>query len=187
MVRNSFLFRKFAHETLRNDIFSTDNMNDDPIRQLIQDIEAPSAILRGERDGFLLSLMVLSTYTIQADIVIAQAEMNFMHGFLLQHFGDKLHKCESLMFQLFAEAKKYPAEVWRAKVRDCACSLAVRLGVEERQLLVAFLIRITRADNIVTASEVRTVAEVAEWLGVNYETAMDIDLLRKEAVTSWKY
>lgn len=162
-------------------------MNNNPFKQLLQDIDAPSAILSDERDGFLLSLMVLASYTIQADIVVAQAEIEYIDNFLRQHFGEeKRQKYGIVLYRLLAESRKYPTPLWQSKVRDCAYSLAMHNNTEERLLLLAFLIKISKADNIVTASEVSTIALVAQWLGVSAEAAMSIDTLKAEIITSWK-
>lgn len=161
-------------------------MNNNPFKQLLQDIDAPSAILSDERDGFLLSLMVLASYTIQADIVVAQAEVEYISNFLRQHFGEKSQKYETILYRLLTESRKYPTPLWQSKVRDCAYSLSMHNSTEERLLLLAFLIKISKADNIVTASEVSTIALVAQWLGVSAEAAMSIDTLKAEIITSWK-
>ena len=48
------------------------------IQKMMTGIDASSAILKDEHSGFLLSLMVLSSYIIQADVKIMHSELEFL-------------------------------------------------------------------------------------------------------------
>jgi len=56
-------------------------MSNKYIDELLADIDNESLILPGEHNGFLLNLMVLSSYIIQADTKIMHSEMEFMRNF----------------------------------------------------------------------------------------------------------
>ena len=57
------------------------------IRKMMSDIDAPSQILKDEHPGFLLSLMIVSSYVIQADGKIMHSELEFLRGFLEENYG----------------------------------------------------------------------------------------------------
>lgn len=156
------------------------------IKNMMAEIDAPSTILRDEHPGFLLSLMIVSSYVIQADGKIMHSEMEFLRGFLVEHFGvEKKEKYIGLLLNLFEESKKYSSDEWRDKIKECTQELSGYTTEDQRMLLVSFLIKIAKADKKIEYSEVQTLRDVAEWLKVDVALSERINNLRIGEVWTW--
>lgn len=162
-----------------------DKMNE-YIETLLKDLDNPSEILKGEQNGFLMSLMVISSYVIQADGKIMHSEMEFVRRFLFEYFGEeKKSRYEKVLLALFSESKKYGNEAWKQKIEQVTRRIVTYTTIEQRQLLLAFVIRIVRADRSVDSSEIKVTQEVAQWLDISIEAARSIDVLRKDSNWTW--
>ncbi len=156
------------------------------IDQLIHDTDCQSDILPDERNGFLFSLMVLSSYAIAADGKIMHSEMEFVRRFLEEHFGaERKERCNQVLLKLFAEAKLHHPLEWKDRVERCAREMCQYTTEHQRSLLLAFLTHIVRADGRVELSEIQSVSEVASWLGIANAAAPGIEELRKEVTQAW--
>lgn len=157
------------------------------IRKMMSDIDAPSTILKDEHPGFLLSLMIVSSYVIQADGKIMHSELEFLRGFLEENYGiEKKEKYISLLLNLFEESKKHSFDEWKAKIKECTQELSGYTTEDQRMLLVSFLIKIVKADKIIEYSEVQTLRDIAEWLRVDLMLSERIDNLKAEEVWTWE-
>ena len=153
------------------------------IKNMMAEIDAPSQILKDEHPGFLLSLMIVSSYVIQADGKIMHSELEFLRGFLEENYGiEKNEKYISLLLNLFEESKKYSSDEWRAKIKECTLELSGYTTEEQRMLLVSFLIKIVKADKKIEYAEVQTLRDIAEWLRVDLILSEEIDNLKSEEV-----
>ena len=156
------------------------------IRTMMSEIDAPSAILRDEHPGFLLSLMIISSYVIQADGKIMHSELEYLRGFLTENYGiEKKEKYAGLLLKLFEESKKYSHDAWVSKIKDCAVELNDYTTEEQRTLLMSFLIKIIKADKKVEVTEIQALRDVAEWLRVDIALSEIIDNLKIEEVWTW--
>ena len=157
------------------------------IRNMMAEIDAPSQILKDEHPGFLLSLMIVSSYVIQADGKIMHSELEFLRGFLEENYGiEKKEKYIGLLLNLFEESKKYSSDEWKAKIKECTQELSGYTTEDQRMLLVSFLIKIVKADKKIEYSEVQTLRDVAEWLRVDLMLSERIDNLKIEEVWKWE-
>ena len=157
------------------------------IKNMMAEIDAPSQILKDEHPGFLLSLMIVSSYVIQADGKIMHSEMEFLRGFLEEHFGvEKKEKYIGLLLNLFEESKKYSSDEWKAKIKECTQELSGYTTEDQRMLLVSFLIKIVKADKKIEYTEVQTLHDVAGWLRVDLMLSERIDNLKAEEVWTWE-
>lgn len=153
---------------------------------MMAEIDAPSQILKDEHPGFLLSLMIISSYVIQADGKIMHSELEFLRGFLLEHYGlEKKEKYIGIILKLFEESKKHSQEDWVAKIMECAIELNDYTTEEQRMLLMSFLIKIVKVDRKVDYAEVQTLRDVAAWLKVDLALSERIDSLKVEEVWTW--
>lgn len=153
---------------------------------LIHDIDNASEILEGERNGFLVSLMVLSSYVIQADGRIMHSEMEYVRNFLSEHFGEqKKNSCEQILMSLFAMFKGTDQGIWSKKIEKCTRELALYTSEEERLLLLAYLIKIVRADGVIENNEINSTKNVADWLDISLAAASQIDELKTEIYWTW--
>lgn len=156
------------------------------IHNMMAEIDAPSQILKDEHPGFLLSLMIISSYVIQADGKIMHSELEFLRGFLLEHYGlEKKEKYIGIILKLFEESKKYSQEDWVAKIMECTIELNDYTTEEQRMLLMSFLIKIVKVDRKVDYAEVQTLRDVAAWLKVDLALSERIDSLKVEEVWTW--
>lgn len=157
------------------------------IKKMMTEIEAPSHILKDEHPGFLLSLMIVSSYVIQADGKILHSELEFLRGFLEENYGiEKKEKYIGLLLNLFEESKKYTFDEWKIKIKECTQELIEYTTEEQRMLLVSFLIKIVKADKKIEYTEVKTLHDVAEWLRVDLMLSERIDNIKAEEVWTWE-
>lgn len=159
------------------------NIKNKYIDTLLRDIAFHSTILPEEHNGFLLSLMVISSYIVQADGKIMHSELEFLRGFLSENYGiEKKEKYIGLLLRLFEESKKSSHEDWGTKIKQCAIELNNYTTEEQRMLLMSFLIKIVKADKKIDSSEVQSLRDVAEWLRVNIDLSERINNLKIEEV-----
>lgn len=157
------------------------------IKNMMAEIDAPSQILKDEHPGFLLSLMIVSSYVIQADGKIMHSELEFLRGFLEDNYGVvKKEKYIDLLLSIFEESKKYSSEEWKTKIKECTQELRGYTTEEQRMLLMSFLIKVVKADKKIEYSEVQTLRDVAEWLRVDLMLSERIDNLKTEEVWTWE-
>lgn len=155
------------------------------IRNVLADIDAPSTFLKDEHPGFLLSLMIISSYVIQADGKIMHSELEYLRGFLTENYGvEKKEKYIELLLKLFDESKKYSHEEWIMRIKECAVEINDYTTEEQRMLLMSFLIKIVKADKRVDYAEVQSLRNIAEWLRVDLMLSEKIENLQAEEI--WK-
>lgn len=155
------------------------------IRNVLADIDAPSMFLKDEHPGFLLSLMIISSYVIQADGKIMHSELEYLRGFLTENYGvEKKEKYIELLLKLFEESKKYSHEEWIMRIKECAVEINDYTTEEQRMLLMSFLIKIVKADKRVDYVEVQSLRNIAEWLRVDLMLSEKIENLQAEEI--WK-
>lgn len=153
---------------------------------MMSEIDAPSTILRDEHPGFLLSLMIISSYVIQADGKIMHSELEYLRGFLTENYCiEKKEKYVGLLLKLFVESKKYSHEEWVSKIKDCTVELNDYTTEEQRILLMSFLIKIVKADKKIEVTEIQALRDVAEWLRVDIALSERIDNLKIEEIWTW--
>lgn len=152
---------------------------------MMADIDAPSSFLKDEHPGFLLSLIIISSYVIQADGKIMHSELEYLRGFLTENYGvEKKEKYIELLLKLFEESKKYSLEDWIMRIRECTIEINDYTTEEQRMLLMSFLIKIVKADKKVDYSEVQSLRNIAEWLRVDLMLSEKIENLQAEVI--WK-
>ena len=156
------------------------------ISKIMAEIDAPSSILKDEHPGFLLSLMIISSYVIQADGKIMHSELEYLRGFLTENYGiEKKEKYIELLLKLFEESKKYSHEEWVSRIKDCTIELNDYTNVDQRMLIMSFLIKIVKADKKIEVTEIQALRDVAEWLRVDIALSERIDNLKIEEVWTW--
>lgn len=156
------------------------------ISKIMAEIDAPSSILKDEHPGFLLSLMIISSYVIQADGKIMHSELQFLRGFLEENYGiEKKERYIGLLLKLFEESKKYSHDAWVSKIKECTIELCCYTTENQRILLMSFLKKIVKADKKVEFAEVQALKDVATWLQVDIALSEGIDNLKVEEVWIW--
>lgn len=126
-----------------------------------------------QRNGFLFSLMVLSSYVIKADGKIMHSEMEMVRNFLQSSFGMAArNQGEQIMLRLFEEQKRQGRMQFKNTVAQCCEQIAMNMEYSQRLQLVSFLLAIAQADGHVDQTEIMAIRECAQWMRMR---AGDVD------------
>ena len=135
--------------------------------EFFKDVEDSSNVVDGQRNGFLFSLMVLSSYVIQADGRIMHSEMEYVRQFLRRYYGDKAsQEGNEILMKLFEQRKQETPDGWKRKIAECCQQLALSMPEEQRLQLMAFMANLAQADQQVLQPEIDALYELAAWLQV---------------------
>ena len=127
----------------------------------------------GERNSFLFSLLVLSSYIIKADGKVMHSEMELVRRFLSRNFGETAKaEGERIILRLFEQQKQMRAERFRATIHDACRQIETNISYAQRLQLLNFLVMIAQADGVIVKEENDALREVAVNLGIS---SADID------------
>ena len=119
----------------------------------------------GDRNSFLLSLLVMAAYIIRADGKIMHSEMEFVRGFLRQNFGiEAEQQGNDILLRTFEEQKRQGDTAFRNIIRQSCRDAARFMDYSARLQLLNFLVLIAQADGHVDDTEIVALKEVAKWL-----------------------
>ena len=122
----------------------------------------------GERNSFLLSLLVLAAYVIKADGRVMHSEMEVVRAMLRQNFGnDGARQGEQILRQILEEEKRLGRDVFRENIRQSCSQVAGNMDESGRLQLLSFLVAIAQADGSVAQAEIGALREVAQWMGLS--------------------
>ena len=123
---------------------------------------------QGERNSFLFSLLVLSSYIIRADGKVMHSEMEVAREFLRQNFGEQgVAEGEQILLRLFELQKQRGMTEFKETIRRSCVEIRMHTGESERLQLLYYLVLIAKADGQVPAEELRALQEVAHYLGLD--------------------
>lgn len=126
-----------------------------------------------QRNSFMFSLMVLSSYVIKADGKIMHSEMEMVRNFLQSSFGmSARNQGEQIMLRLFEEQKRQGRMQFKNTVAQCCEQIAMNMEYSQRLQLVSFLLAIAQADGHVDQTEIMAIRECAQWMRMQ---AGDVD------------
>lgn len=141
---------------------------------------------RGERNGFLFSMLVMASYIIRADGKIMHSEMEYVRQFLRRNFGEMaVEEGQQILLRLFEQAKRMDQEQpwgFRQTIRDCGRQIAQSLRYEERLQLLAFLAEIAKSDGSVCAAEIEALKEVTTAMGLSVQEVESMLNLRGDSL-----
>ena len=124
----------------------------------------------GQRNSFMFSLLVLSSYIINADGKIMHSEMELVRRFLRQNFGeDACQQGNDILLKLFEQQKRIGMAEYRSVIQDSCHQIRSNMLYEQRLQLLNFLVLIAQADGVVTPEEITALKEVAIHLGLSEE------------------
>ncbi len=130
----------------------------------------------GQRNSFLFSMMVLTSYIIKADGKVMHSEMEYVRQFLRQNFGgDAETQGDQILRRLFEEQDRMAAKdpnAFRKIIQDSCRQMARNMDDGMLQQLLYFLVLLAKADGKVPDAELRALYEVAQYLGLS---ASDVD------------
>lgn len=127
----------------------------------------------GQRNSFLFSLLVLSSYIIRADGKVMHSEMEFVRRFLRQNFGEQaVSEGEQILLRLFEQQKQMGSVTFKTTIMQSCRQIASNMDYSQRLMLVNYLVLIAQADGHVAPEEIAALREVAVMLGLS---ASDVD------------
>lgn len=119
----------------------------------------------GNRNSFLISMLVLAAYIIRADGRVMHSEMEVVRNMLRQNFGESgAQQGEEILRQLFEEEKRMGRQQFRQKIQASCQQIVAHMDYSGRLQLLNFLVMIAQADGYLPQSEVNALKEVAQWL-----------------------
>lgn len=126
---------------------------------------------RGQRNGFLFSMLVMASYVIKADGKIMHSEMEYVRRFLRTTFGTLAEQeGEQILLRLFEQRKKMEAvnpNAFKNTIRDCGRQIAENVTYEARLQMLDFLVEIAKADGHIAPEEIAALREVCEAMGMS--------------------
>ena len=126
-----------------------------------------------QRNSFLFSMLVLSSYIIKADNKIMHSEMEFVRQFLRQNFGEQaVNQGQEILLKLFEIQKQQGIQVFRNTIHQSCAEIKHNMDVSQRLQLLNYLVIIAKIDGYVSPEEIKALKEVARHLGL---TAKDVD------------
>lgn len=130
---------------------------------------------QGQRNSFLFSLLVLSSYIIKADGKAMHSEMELVRQMLRQNFGsDAVTQGNEILNKLFNEQKREGWQQFKQTVRQCCAQINQQMDYSQRLQLLNFLVMVAQADGSVPQSEISALRETAQWLGMS---ASEVDAM----------
>lgn len=123
---------------------------------------------RQERNSFLFSLLVLSSYIIRADGKVMHSEMEFVREFLRRSFGEQaVGQGNEILLRLFEMQKQRGMDSFRQNIVQSCQEIRVNTDEGVRLQLLYYLVGVAKADNVVTPEEVNALQELAYHLGID--------------------
>ena len=123
---------------------------------------------QGQRNSFLFSLLVLSSYIIKADGRAMHSEMELVRQMLRQNFGNEaVSQGNEILNKLFEEQKREGWNLFKQTVQQCCSQMNRQMDYSQRLQLLNFLVMVAQADGSVPQSEVTALKECAQWLGMS--------------------
>ena len=122
---------------------------------------------QGQRNSFLFSLLVLSSYIIKADGKAMHSEMEMVRQMLRQNFGnDAVAQGNEILNKLFDEQKREGWQQFKQTVRQCCAQINQQMDYSQRLQLLNYLVMVAKADGSVPQSEITALKECALWMGL---------------------
>ena len=126
-----------------------------------------------QRNSFLFSMLVLSSYIIKVDGKIMHSEMEFVRQFLRQNFGEQaVNQGQEILLKLFEVQKQQGEQEFRKTIHQSCTEIKHYMDVSQRLQLLNYLVIIAKVDGYVSPEEIKALKEVARHLGL---TAKDVD------------
>jgi DnaJ like chaperone protein len=124
----------------------------------------------GQRNSFLFSMLVLSSYIIKADGKVMHSEMEMVRQMLRQNFGEQaVIQGNDILKKLFDEQKRVGMTNFRQTVADCCQQIARNMNYSQRLQLLNFLVMVAQADGKVPQSEITALKECTQWMQMSVD------------------
>lgn len=135
-----------------------------------------------QRNSFLFSLLVLSSYIIKADGKVMHSEMEYVRGWLQNNFGTAAKEQGNMILKrLFEEQKRIGPYAFKEMIRKSCMEMNLHIDYSQRLQLVAFLLGIARADGYLAPDELSALGEVAGYLRISQTDFQSMLNMRAES------
>ena len=126
-----------------------------------------------DRNSFLFSMLVLSSYIIKADGKIMHSEMEYVRQFLRHNFGEQaVSQGESILLKLFDLQKQQGPYQFKETIRKSCVEILLHTTDSQRLQLLNYLVIIAKADGSVSPEEITALKEIAQYIGLS---AQDVE------------
>ena len=123
---------------------------------------------QGNRNSFLFSLLVLSSYIIKADGKAMHSEMELVRQMMRQNFGNQAGaQGNDILNKLFEEQQREGWQQFKRTVSECCVQIAQNMAYPERLQLLNYLVMIAKADGTVHPKEIEALRECAQWMRIS--------------------
>lgn len=123
---------------------------------------------REQRNSFLFSLLVLSSYIIRADGRAMHSEMEYVRNFLRQSFGEQaVSQGNEILLRLFEMQKERGMDNFKREILKSCYQIRANTSESVRLQLLYYLVNIAKADGVVPPEEVNALQEVAGHMGID--------------------
>ena len=132
----------------------------------------------GQRNSFMMSLLVLATAVIKADGKLSAAELNNVKSFIRANFGDQAaSESESIIRQLMAKD---------INVYQVGAQIKMYMNYSQRLQLFQYLVQLAQCDGMVQA-ELDVLDSIATAIGLsNTDRDSLLNMYRKSADSAYK-
>lgn len=166
----------FGLNAVNDQTESTNRYSNNNYQNNFQDRYTTQQVYEGQRNSFLFSLLVLSSYIINADGKVMHSEMELVRNFLRTNFGESsVSQGEEILNKLFEQQRSQNSSnpyAFRETIHKCSAQIAVSMEYSQRLQLLNFLVMIAQADGNVCAEEINAIKEVAQYMNIDKE---DVD------------
>ena len=129
----------------------------------------------GDRNSFFFSLLVLSSYIINADGKIMHSEMEYVRNFLRNNWGEAARQQgNDILMKLFAKQKEIGFSSYHQTIVEACLQIRANMDYVARMQLLRYLYEVALADGVVTHEEKRALGEVAQLLAIKEADANNI-------------
>lgn len=157
----------------------------DEVNKDVYSSEGYTHAYEGQRNSFMFSLLVLTSYIISADGKIMHSEMEMVRRFLRQTFGESAkEQGEQILLRLFEEQKRIGTEQYRSVIQDSCRQIRNQMVYEQRLQLLSFLVLVAKADGTVPPVELDALKEIALHLGLTEQDVMQMLNMRTGGATT---
>lgn len=120
----------------------------------------------GQRNSFLISLLVLSSEMMRADGKIMRSELDYVKGFIRANFG------EDAVPEALAILKELSQK--EVDLQQVCAQIKAYMDISQRLQLLHYLAGIAQADGSVCGSELNKLRQIAQYMGISQQDSDSI-------------
>lgn len=129
----------------------------------------------GDRNSFFFSLLVLSSYIINADGKVMHSEMEYVRNFLRNNWGEAARQQgNDILMKLFAKQKEIGFASYHQTIVEACVQIRANMDYVARMQLLRYLFEVALADGVVTHQEKEALREIAQLLAIREADANNI-------------